>query len=171
MDIVNELKIIDSNQNNKKELLRNLTDDFDKKLHIFKVMEFAYAIDNLLADKNNKKYISSIRINNNQYPNRPLMITIIDSQRNDVLKKSINLMNEIKELSPLIENIRDSKVEYTKCSMPLSQSINIEFKKGAGDEILKNLLSDELFTILQYSKMQLELDNGKEDTSKKKLKM
>jgi hypothetical protein len=80
-------------------------------------------------------------------------------------------MNEIKELSPLIENIRDSKVEYTKCSMPLSQSINIEFKKGAGDEILKNLLSDELFTILQYSKMQLELDNGKEDTSKKKLKM
>ena len=171
MDIVNELKIIESNQNNKKELLRSLTYDFDKKLHIFKVIEFAYAVDNLLEDKKYAKYINSIRIMNNQYPNRPVMISVIDNKKNDILRNSINLMDEIKNLSPLIENIRDSKIEYTKCNIPLSKTINIEFKKGAGEEILKHLLSDELFTILQYSKMQLELDNKKEDTNKKKLKM
>lgn len=171
MDIVSELKIIDSNKGSEKKLLRNLTDEFDKKLHIFKVIEFAYAVDKLLEDKKNISYINSIRIMNNQYPTHPIMITVLDNKKNDILRNSVNLSNEIQELKPLIENIRDTKVEYTKCNIPLSQTIKIEFKKGAGEEILKHLLSDELFTILQYSKMQLELENKKDDTNKKKMKM
>jgi UDP-N-acetylglucosamine 2-epimerase len=158
MDIVNELKIIESNENNKKKLLQNMTDDLDKKLHIFKVIEFAYAIDSLLENPKCNKYLSSVKFFNNQYPYRSLMITVLDNKEHNILRDSINLMEELQDLVVLIENIRDSKIEYTKCDMPLNISIKVELKKGAGEEIIKHLLSDDLLSILKYSQMQIDLE-------------
>src|SRR5579875_2008002 len=98
MDIINELKIVESNHNNKKNLLMNMTDDLEQKLHIFKVLEFAYAIDSLVENPKCNKYLREIRLINNQYPNRPLMIGLLDNKGNEISRIAINVVEEIQDL-------------------------------------------------------------------------
>lgn len=166
MDIINELKKLSLEDSNTKQILKNMNDEMEKKLHILRVFEFAHAIDSLAKDKKYQKYLKIIKVFNNTYQSRPLMMIFLDHHDNDVLRYSINVMQELVELKPLIENIVKSKIEYTNCDIPVGKFISIDFKKGMKDEILKYFLSDELKTILDYSQMQIDLDE-KSNTQKK----
>lgn len=168
MDIIAELKRISSEKDNTKNILKSMNDEFEKKLHLFRVFEFAYAIDTLIADKHCEKHLCVLKIFNNKYESRPLMLIVSDSKGNEILKGFPQVPETIMELKPLVEHIATCKIEYTCCgNISVGTPLKIELKKGAGSEILKHLLSDELRAMLDYSQMQIELDDKKEIAPKK----
>lgn len=96
----------------------------------------------------------------------------------------INHDNEMKKQYPeIIQRFREifngssfgglkdleMKSAYLNEDFVQSGCVEIDLEVGAGEEIVNNLLSKELKTVLDYSKMQLELDDKKEPSKKLKV--
>jgi len=157
MDINNELKLINGLDENPKDLIKKMNEIMAKKLHLFKVMEFIYTIESFLDNKKYKKHLSQMKIFNLNYPDRPIMIQLVDSQQNDILR-SPDLKDLEQELRPIIEDIVTNKVEYTNVHIKVGETIKINLKDNYKQEIFNNLLSYELLKTLEYSQMQLAIE-------------
>ncbi len=164
MEINNELLLMRENGNHPKDFLKSMNSVMEKKLHLFKVMELAYTIDFLLQDKKYKKLLSQMKIFNVGYPDRPLMIQFVDIKGNDLLRTQEDL---IKQLRPIVEDIVTNKVEYTNVDIKVTETIKIDLKNDFKQEIFKHLLSQELSATLEYSQMQIDINNKSTNRSRR----
>jgi len=173
MDIVEELKTISLEKRLAKIACGKISEDYAKKTHLFKVLEFAYLLEELVDDSDVEEMdIKKIIIFTTDNVIEPINFYIHNSTDKIIfLEAHTDSKDSIKELEKLLSDVtKISKLEYTNCVNYVSKAIELEVKVGIGKEATEYLLSNELKAILEYSVMQLELDS-KEDKEDKSLKI
>jgi hypothetical protein len=168
MDISEELKQIKTGLGSHQMVLNNLLnerDEFNKKVHIFIVLNIAntigemveanffsdYSIDSLNISH---KYNDEMFVNFIEFKVFHANLDVIEyakfSQKNlEPIQKLIELFDDMYDFA--YDNISEEFCETTK---------NLKLEKGVENKLLDLLLSKELKTTLDYSQLKISLENN-----------
>jgi hypothetical protein len=176
MDLTKEFDDIQKGKRNPQKILDVLFvehQELMKKMHIFKSLLISEGIKEMIEANSFHKddifaiqifryqddnYSESIKFRVYDLKDKPIEYGGYYGERNNTIGKLLDLFSQIEDFET--DNISsDLKSGYHY----------IELSQGSHEEILKLLLSEELQTMVDYNKMQLDLScNG---TTPKKLKV
>lgn len=179
MDISEELTQIKTGLNDPQTVLNNLLnerDEFNKKVHIFIVLNIANTIKEMVDSNVFQEHdIGSINISHKY--NSEIFTNFIDFQLFDansnkieyiissaekvaVHQKLIELFNDLYDFS--YDNINEDFCETTK---------NLKLVSGADEKLLDLLLSKELRIALDYSELKTSFADNKNNKKEVKSKL
>jgi hypothetical protein len=176
MDVVDELKTVSLEQCLARLACREISEDAAKKMHLFKVLEFSYFLEELVIDEALAQLdLKKLLIFPTDNEITPITFYLHSSKEKIIfLGAYTNSPNIINEFQKLLNDLsKTSRLEYMNCDLSISKAVEIELKKGAGKKSIDYLLSEELKSILEYSQMQIELDDEPivDEHSEKKIKI
>lgn len=175
MDISKELEQIDNNKIRVAPLLNNLVaqrEELDKKIHLFKIVQIANTIKEMV---NNDEFktddIYSIKLFNVYDDDYGYRINFRCYDKNYDLVSEINWLNEpvesINVLEKLIQTLIGFNSTYINEDFVEGSNKEIIMKQGCEKDFLNLLLSKELKTTLDYSTLKKEVPQANEVKPKK----
>jgi hypothetical protein len=185
MDLIKELEKIENNNVSYSTILDEFNQEkaeMDKKMHIINVLSIAKDVEDYInlndfeainiggfemdccEDEDTKS--QSISFSFFRCDGEAILHDSMKKKHPEILQRFREIFNGsnykgLKDLSV--------KTEFLNAEFTESGWIEVDFIQDAGEVIVNSLLSKELKSILDYSKMQLELNNKKEPGKKLKV--
>jgi hypothetical protein len=173
MDIENELKEIIYNHKTNDDVVIELENEIAnlmKKSYLFKVIAAAEKIENIISDdfiKNNEIKSLIVQCPYSAYYSIHLSLPNKRNTRMAQAKKD-NIVKLIKMLGEHINDLTYIDPSWTNLNQYTHEN-TIDLKPGIGKQIFNLLLSKELISLYEYTKMQIELPNN--GNKKKEIKI
>lgn len=175
MDLIKEFKNMEQAALSYKDVLGNMKQEqveLEKRIHVFKVLDLAKELAEIVDSGLTENFkVSGFKITH--YTNttshflceflnlsgKVFEINMTDSKRNILCRKIDDLFNDLNLKS--LDNASNEMQSFRPYYLP--------FQQGIDKQIMQMLLSDELKSMLEYSKMQVGLE--KKEVAQKKIKI
>jgi hypothetical protein len=165
MDIVQELKAVDSNKNDFHSIMKRMEkekEEMHKKLHLIRVLALAEAIDEKIKNGYLKeKNIVSLELNRGVYGVISYGFYEKDGDYSDD--------QDLDGLGQILTNVSEFKTKYVNSSFESGShnGYKIRLNKGFREKLLNALLSEPLKKTLEYSQLYSEMDDTNNNYVKK----
>ncbi len=183
MDLIKELEKMEKGNLSLHEIRQEIEEQqlqLEKKAYIFKVLSIAKDVEDYIKTESfPSKDIAGIELDSYESENEVSIAFSFfrndgETIYHDLMKKEYpEILQRFREIfnGPAFANLKDLSVKNEFLNKEFVQSGSQEFdlNEGVGEEIIDVLLSKELKSMLDYSKMQLSLDNKSEKNKKLKV--
>lgn len=168
MDIIQELKNINSNQNNFKAIMQTMEEEKEEmhqKLHLIRVLALAQSIDDKIKNGYFKeRNISSLELSRGVYG----VIAYGFYEKGGDYSDD----QELDGLGQILTSINEFKTKYVNedFNSTKNNGYKIRLNKAFKEKLFEALLSEQLKKILEYSQLYSEM-NDNNNSQVKKIKM
>lgn len=174
MDIKKELEKLNSTKGFGENIIKDIIneqEELEKKLYLFKVMVLANKLEDAVGkDFFKPEQIASVKIffefYDHIYVDTEFYLITESGEKVSESHNKIYYEKPILFFGELFGELGRNKVDFISSDNELKE-IKIELKSGIKEKVLEIFLSEELKTILEYNKMELDLPNNNENNSKR----